>query len=812
MDSAHSSAQAANFLSYMFAQRTDDLISICAFMPDKAHRATASLEEAAQYALALDSEGVHGTYVRLTTLPAGWTPRKPGSRGTATESAYMYALGLDLDMAGPGHVGTTYPQTEEELHQLLDRAGLPRPSAWVHSGGGRYPFWKLAERFTVSTPETYERGKALSEGWHAHVIAWANAMGWKIDNTRDLARVYRLPGTHNRKPERGADQPITYVISDDGPTYTLEDLERALAAAPKPGGQQTLSGDPFGTASDLLFSQDYGPGAGFKSPQRATVQHAQHLEAFRALTTDNSARTAKLCGMAMNVGRGVVAGFWDETPERDALIDACAANGFTAVKGEAYVIQQIDRGIESGKAQPWTVVPDRDDSAAPVLVPRNLPIEFWEARDSLRLIRATAHSRNRSADVALAAVLAYYAATAPPWHGPDTGIGGRIGASLNFFAAIVSHTGAGKSTGTTVAELLVPEYMIEMRDHGQMKEAPLGSGEGLAEAYMGSVSQETTDANGKTKTKQVRKKVRDHALMLKDEGAEMVAVMERQGATIGEAMRSAWSGATFGALNGRAETTRTINAGTYSLGLIAGFQEEAAAPLFSDRNRKLGMTQRFLFFSAEDPTITGEINPDFQPARLKDADPFGRRAGFTPEKMTIDPDLRAEIRAHDTARQRGDVQVEELDSQKPLMLIKVASLLALIESRADVNREDWELAEAIWRTSRAVCKRIQECEQRRQEREERDSIKRQAHREVGVKEIVKNKNGQKLHGVAATLARAVHKLGRLTPGKAKATLGSNDRDLFDEACAYAVEQDWITVQDGPLFPGSVRPDCDRGHG
>lgn len=211
------------FLNWLYGTDRDDLISISSYNPSYAHRACSSNAEAVQYAEALDNSGAHGTYFRFTTLPIGFR----GKRGTSEDSAYAYCLHADMDLKGPGHVATNYPETQADLDALLEKAGLPQPSAWLHSGGGRNPVWKFADR------APYAEVADLITAWARHLQEWHVALGWKMDGTFDGARVAGMPGTHNRKPERNGDHPMRHVMRMDGPVFQVEALKAILADAPK---------------------------------------------------------------------------------------------------------------------------------------------------------------------------------------------------------------------------------------------------------------------------------------------------------------------------------------------------------------------------------------------------------------------------------------------------------------------------------------------------------------------------------------------------------------------------------------------------
>lgn len=217
-----------HFVEWLYDGPRDDMIAVSQFRPYKTTRAFDTAAAAMQYADELDERGAEGVYFRLATLPAGWTPATPGGRGTAAESAWSYAIMADMDLNGPGHVSTLYPDTDEDLTRLIEKSGLPEPSAWINSGGGRYPVWKLTERVDAAAMAP------VSAAWHAHMISWAKHLGWKLDNTSDVARVYRMPGTHNRKAERNGDHVLCRVTSLDGPVYPFDALVSVLAVADRP--------------------------------------------------------------------------------------------------------------------------------------------------------------------------------------------------------------------------------------------------------------------------------------------------------------------------------------------------------------------------------------------------------------------------------------------------------------------------------------------------------------------------------------------------------------------------------------------------
>ncbi|MGH9908186.1 MAG: hypothetical protein ACRD8U_21660, partial [Pyrinomonadaceae bacterium] len=313
-----------------------------------------------------------------------------------------------------------------------------------------------------------------------------------------------------------------------------------------------------------------------------------------------------------------------------------------------------------------------------------LPNEFWDARPVFTHIRTAAWSRNRSGDVALHVVLARLSAMVSHRLRLDTGVG-DLTVPLNYYAAIVGESGGGKSSSKAVADRLMPppsEFYFDMRD-----DQPLGSGEGLAESFYGTVSEPPID--GKGKPIQKRTVVRNNAFFFCDEGQVMERLQSRNGATLGPQLRSAWTGSALGQANASEDRYRYVPAGSYSLGLIIGFQFNTVQPLLDDVDG--GTPQRFAYVAAADPSI-----PDEAPAwpgtiQLKHETLWPN----SDEVFDIDPRIRQEIRTTDTGRNRGVIKYDPLDSQAPLMRIKIAALLALLDDRHNVTLEDWGLASDI---------------------------------------------------------------------------------------------------------------------
>lgn len=432
----------------------------------------------------------------------------------------------------------------------------------------------------------------------------------------------------------------------------------------------------------------------------------------------------------------------------------------------------------------------------------NLSDEFWQAQPSLAHIRQAAHSHGRPADVVFGATLARQSAMVSHRLRADTGLGL---ASLNTSVAIIGPSGRGKSSGVAVArELLeVPGYLTG----GAFRDGlGVGSGEGIAESFMGTVEEPTGETyksgskRGEPKFAPVRKQVRHNVFVYVDEGQALTAMISRTGATIGPTLRSAFGGEALGQANAREETTRHLPAGSYSLGLLIGFQESTVQPMLADADA--GTPQRFLFCSATDPSVPATA-PDYPgPLAVDLTDDLGMSLQGT---IPFADEIRAELWTANLRRVRGEVDDgDPLDSHESLVRCKVAALLALLDGRREVTAEDWQLSAMVWETSCAVRSALVSYG-----REEAGKVTEARADAYVVREaraqVARSQAGGKVERIAAQLARKIHTDGALTRGYAKMAVAGRDKALFGEALEHAVSRGWLAADELKVSPGTSKP-------
>ena len=145
----------------------------------------------------------------------------PSKRGTVADISVITSFWIDIDIAGQGHVSPQYPQDMEEALKFIQ--GLPlQPSAIVNSGGGIHAYWLLNQPWYFANDGERQQAQEISRSFQGFIIEKGCELGWKLDNTSDLARLLRVPGTLNHKssPPKTVD-----IIHMDDKRYTIKDFE-----------------------------------------------------------------------------------------------------------------------------------------------------------------------------------------------------------------------------------------------------------------------------------------------------------------------------------------------------------------------------------------------------------------------------------------------------------------------------------------------------------------------------------------------------------------------------------------------------------
>ena len=211
------------------------------------------LAGAARKAGALAEEGqnaYYGVALRARRYVDGLVAdRRVFARGASPSVSALPAFWIDFDLAGPAHTEKALPPTLRDGIALLDTA-LPahlRPSAYVLSGHGLHGYWLLADQpWELESEAERQRAAALLRRLQRTIRDAAQRRGWRLDNTADLARVLRLPGTINRKPGLPPVAVRVLETRGTGHRFNPRDFEEWAGLAADPGEDPAAAGAPAG--------------------------------------------------------------------------------------------------------------------------------------------------------------------------------------------------------------------------------------------------------------------------------------------------------------------------------------------------------------------------------------------------------------------------------------------------------------------------------------------------------------------------------------------------------------------------------------
>lgn len=504
-------------------------------------------------------------------------------------------------------------------------------------------------------------------------------------------------------------------------------------------------------------------------------------------------RTLLALRAGYEIGGYVGAGHLSYADAYDALVGAIVKGGQVPNDDDRLWIEQ---GLGDGNSRPLKVrkpppLPTAEAEVAvtsaeddPTGKPRRLPLipdDFWLERPWLTMIRDRAWQTDDCPDAVLGAFLAIYAASLPHRIKIDTGIRQPLGTSL--LVGLVAPSGQGKSAAWEMAwrELAPVEVAPKF---------PLPTGEGIAEAFMGPVLEHDPVAG---KDYKVRAQVRNNAVYYVDEGASLTASMGREGSSLGPTLRSVFSGAMLGNQNADSERRRIIPEGSYSIGIVIGFQETTVLPVLRDLNT--GMAQRFLWFSALCDTIQPSGLMSVPRAELPLLTPLRQVVGTDGEAkyyLDIAPEITTMLR-RESAHKRAtiDITKPDPDSQRPALVGKVAGLFCLLDQRTVVTMADWRLAERLYAASCAVRDELLALAEEQDEIEHKGRAAKQ-----GQADLTRKNYQLDAVRVAKAITRRLAKCGKplMTRRDFTVSVTSKDRVYVADAINTCVERKWITKE------------------
>lgn len=158
-------------------------------------------------------------------------------RGKKEDIIALPGFWADIDVGHEGHKSDQLPPDIKTAMGLLARFPL-NPTLIINSGNGLHLYWLFKEPWYFKSNDDREKAQLLSKEFHTYLINKAAQMNFKMDNTSDITRLLRVPGTKNHKtnPPKAVE-----IISDNSTNddfrYSIEDFENLLIT-PKTNSQE----------------------------------------------------------------------------------------------------------------------------------------------------------------------------------------------------------------------------------------------------------------------------------------------------------------------------------------------------------------------------------------------------------------------------------------------------------------------------------------------------------------------------------------------------------------------------------------------
>lgn len=144
-------------------------------------------------------------------------------RGKNEDVLFLPGVWVEIDLNGGNHAAKNLP-TYEDVQSILETFPL-EPTIINHSGGGLHCYWLFEEPAQLLSVQNMQSAERMLSRFQNVFIRLARAKGLHIDNTADLARVLRVPGTFNLKSNP---KPVKTELFEPNKRYSIMDLFEAI--------------------------------------------------------------------------------------------------------------------------------------------------------------------------------------------------------------------------------------------------------------------------------------------------------------------------------------------------------------------------------------------------------------------------------------------------------------------------------------------------------------------------------------------------------------------------------------------------------
>lgn len=753
-------------------------------LSEQQRQQTTSVPTGVDAAIAMGALGYHVRPCRLVLEADGHTKTPHGLGGQWQSAGWTDAAGIRARWAEVN--ATAYMIACEPsgvtVVDLDVNKGVDAVASWAEVGGPD-------AAFTVRT---------WSGGWHLYYASGG------AGNRTGIA-----PGVDVRGHGGGVFGPGSAVVDAGG---TVLGVYEAYAGSPERGA---LTVEPL-----LLAALKRAPSGGgvddpfFAPTMTASAAMARAEDELAGLATmpnqPGSGMRQRINDAALFVGGLLHLGWFTRDQAVARLMAACDQ---VYGRADATDLRWIETALADGANKPVAVVPDlappnnatpppatmpdlkaspHGSFVSPTHVPlpttgagpRRLPMigdRVWDAYGWTRSIRAQARARRVCPDAVLGAMLATYAAKVPPSVRVETGV--KMALGTNLVVSLVGPSGSDKSTAFRLAQQISPGGAVPVINNPNSGESFAASFTHADPAFEGS----------QAKAPRVLKPD-PRALFYVPEGAMIAGVGQRNGSTWLPHLRALAMDEALSTTNATQEINRQVPDGSYSAGLVVGFQTTTAMTVLEDT--ATGTAQRFLWFTAlssEDYGLAAAM-----PAWVEMATPLVTRLAERVDAhneiehvLTVVHSITTRLVAEqDHDRMHRDLAAtDDHDAHRHVLVAKVAALATLADDRVLVEESDWAWAEALYACSAGVRDELLGLAE---ERAADDLIAAAAR--AGQGDRVRKGYDASVVRVAGILVARVQRDGPQTRGALNRALAGRDRHYLGDALAYAHTQGWTLLK------------------
>jgi hypothetical protein len=207
-------------------------------------------------------------------------------RGRFDDMTYLSVIGMDIDVFDTSKPEKNLPKTIQEAISLLEGFGTP-PAMVVQSGTGLHAYFPLEQELVLTDSEQRKEAAKVVADFYRGFAEYAKP--FTFDQTKDIARMLRAPGTMNLKDVNNPIK-VEVLTYDESRKYSLDEIQSVSSEKHSRAWAATTSDDSQESQGSLNFAK-IQQGCAWVKQAMASSRTATHDEWFAmasimALCTD----------------------------------------------------------------------------------------------------------------------------------------------------------------------------------------------------------------------------------------------------------------------------------------------------------------------------------------------------------------------------------------------------------------------------------------------------------------------------------------------------------------------------------------------